>query len=88
LLEWNTDSATDFYFTNCYKVIAQDSEDTIVKENCSLKNKVSQLILTEERKFLRLKSEFVGNDVSKELNHILKEAEIKSLYDILTSIYQ
>jgi len=40
LLEWDTDSAKDYYFANCYKVIAQDSQDTIIRENASLKNKV------------------------------------------------
>lgn len=43
LFEFNSDSSEDFYFSKCYKVIAQDPLDQIIGEESSLKKKVTKL---------------------------------------------
>lgn len=32
LFEWNTDSTEDYYYSNCYKIIATDPSDEIISD--------------------------------------------------------
>ena len=45
---WNTDVTTDYIFTSCYKVMANDSNDEIISDSASLKTGVAQNIINNE----------------------------------------
>ena len=46
LTQWeNPDNSRDFLYTNCYKVIGQDPEDSVIPDVCSAKTGVSLNIL-------------------------------------------
>ncbi len=45
LFEWDTDSIKDYYYSNCYKVIAQDPHDEIINDPSSLKSMLSTSIV-------------------------------------------
>jgi hypothetical protein len=47
---WNTDVTTDYIFTSCYKVMANDSNDEIISDNASLKTGVAQSIINNQLK--------------------------------------
>jgi len=40
------DATQDYVFTNCYKVVAQDSNDEVINENASLKTGISLRIVS------------------------------------------
>lgn len=48
LFEWDTDSVKDYYYANCYKVIAQDPHDEIINDPSSLKSMLSTNIVHRE----------------------------------------
>lgn len=45
LFEWSTDSTEDFYYSNCYKIIASDPNDEIISDSSSMKTMLSKLIV-------------------------------------------
>jgi len=47
-------SARDYMYTNCYKVIAQDANDNVVPDETSLKTGVSEMVLENELHCLEL----------------------------------
>ena len=44
---WGTlDSTSDYIFSNCYKVLAQDPNDEVINDNASLKTGISLRIVS------------------------------------------
>ena len=55
---WDTDVTTDYIFTSCYKVMANDSNDEIITDNASLKTGVAQNIINNELKVRLMEQAF------------------------------
>jgi hypothetical protein len=78
LLEWDTDSSQDFFYTNCYKVIAQDACDALIGEHSSMKNKVSSLVLEKDSLQKKLWSKVYREEI--EVMGVLSQEDTKDLF--------
>jgi len=61
LFEWKTDSTEDFYYANCYKIIATDPNDEIISDGSSMKTMISKLIIQKEKDHIKLSERVIGS---------------------------
>jgi hypothetical protein len=54
LFEWDTDNTQDYYYSNCYKIVATDPNDEIISDGSSMKTMLSKLIIQKEKSHLEL----------------------------------
>ena len=61
LFEWNTDNTKDFYYSNCYKIIATDPNDEIISDGSSLKTMLSKYIIQREKSYIEMSKKVKGS---------------------------
>ena len=91
---WKSNSDLDFIYTNCYKIVSGDPEDTIVWDVASLKNGISKKVIQLELKNKEISKTF-GQAANSEVKlidrfdywHILNKNETQQFYENLKHFY-
>lgn len=77
IMRWDDpDCSRDYMYSSCYKVVAQDPEDEIISDICSLKTGVALSILNSELECQQLQRAFSNSGQRRQMG-------ISSYYHIL-----
>ena len=48
--QWDQSSVSDYLYSNCYKILACDPNDDLIRDQASLKNGISNQIVIDENR--------------------------------------
>jgi len=93
---WKTDSALDFYYSNCYKISASDAKDSIINTNASLKSGISRIAI--EKELIHHEQQLSYGGITKirerrivdmvDYSHILNANEMRVFFKHLANLYE